>query len=117
MPDQPATLEPRVQATRYTVNCMPEDAAPDAHVFEITVEYRGADRWAVTRHEMCLGADGTWDFGVKPYDRGDDWLNAHRFDLNTALELAKQAAPNVTVNGLTPATALARIERLKEAGQ
>lgn len=98
--------EPRVQVAAYTVSLLPENHTPDSHIFDITVEYCGAGLWAVTRHSMCLGADGTWDFGVKPYDRGDDWLTTHRFTEAEALRLAKQAAPHVTVNGVTAAQAL-----------
>jgi hypothetical protein len=98
--------EPTVQATEYAVNCLPEDGL-DSHVFEVRVQYRGAGRYAVIKHgQMCLGADGTWDHGVKEYDRGDAWLDAHRFDLDTALRLAKEQAPLVTVNGYTVADAL-----------
>ncbi len=97
--------EPNVRAAEYTVNCLPEDDF-DSHVFEIRVQYRGNGRYAVIRHGQCLGADGTWDQGVKEYDRGDAWLNAHRFDLDTALKLAKEQAALVTVNGFTVADAL-----------
>lgn len=92
--------EPTVQAIRYEVSLLPEDDI-NRHVFTIDVEYRGADRWAVTRHGSCLGADGTWDFGVKQYDRSDAWLDTHRFDLDTAIRLAREAAPDVVVNGHT----------------
>lgn len=99
------TPEPIVQATRYTVNCLPEDGI-DSHVFEITVEYRGNDRWAVKRHSQVLGSDGTWDYEMRPSAREDDWLAEHRFDLDTALKLAKEQAPQVTVNGFTVTDAL-----------
>jgi hypothetical protein len=99
------TPEPIVQAAKYTVNCLPEDGI-DSHVFAIEVVYRGEGRWAVVRHGACLGADGTWADGVKPYGRGDAWLDAHRFDEQTALKLAKEHAPRVTVNGFTAADAL-----------
>ncbi|WP_326768608.1 hypothetical protein OG978_32455 [Streptomyces sp. NBC_01591] len=82
------------------MSILPEDDI-NRHVFAITVEYRGVGQWAVTRHGSCLGADGTWDQGVKPYDRGDDWVTAHRFDLDTALRLAREAAPHIVVNGRT----------------
>lgn len=101
------TPEPNVRATEYEINCLPDDDL-DSHVFAIRVQYRGRGRYAVIRGgDMCLGADGTWDHGVKEYDRGDAWLNAHRFDLDTALRLAKEQAPLVTVNGHTVAQALA----------
>ncbi|MEV0779221.1 hypothetical protein [Streptomyces sp. NPDC050428] len=96
-PDIPvATCQP----VRYEVSILPEGDI-NRHVFNIDVEYRGDGRWAVTRHGSCLGADGEWADGVKPYDRGNEWLNAHRFDLDTALRLARDAAPHVVVNGHT----------------
>ncbi|MFP3986930.1 hypothetical protein U9R90_05385 [Streptomyces sp. E11-3] len=104
------TPEPTVQATQYTVNCLPEDGI-NSHVFEITVEYRGRDRWAVKRHSSCLGADGTWDYEMRSSSREDEWLATHRFDLETALKLAKEQAPLVTVNGFTVADALRMAER------
>lgn len=107
--------EPTVQAVEYTVNCLPEGDL-DSHVFEVRVQYRGAGRYAVIRHgHSCLGADGTWDHGVKEYDRGDAWLNDHRFDLDTAIRLAKEQAPLVTVNGFTVADALAMRQKRQEA--
>ena len=95
------------RATEFSINCLPDDDL-DSHLFEVRVQYRGDGRYAVIRSgDMCLGADGTWDHGVKEYDRGDDWLNAHRFDLDTALRLAKEQAPLITVNGHTVNDALA----------
>jgi hypothetical protein len=94
-------------ATRYTVSLLPETDI-NAHVFEITVEYRGHGQWAVLRHGWCLGHDGAWDYELRPSAREDEWIAAHRFDLDTALRLAKEAAPGVAVNGLTAADVLAR---------
>jgi len=104
MPDLPV---PTCQATEYEVSILPEDDI-NRHSFAITVQYRGNGRWAVTRHSSCLGADGTWEFGIKEYDRGDAWLDAHRFDLYTALRLAREAAPHIVVNGITAAEAYRR---------
>lgn len=96
--------------TRYVVNLLPEsEYAKGGHHFEITVEWRGEDRWAVLRSGWCLGADGDWDYERRPSEREDDWIAAHRFDLRTALRLAKEAAPTVTVNGVTAADAVARL--------
>lgn len=99
------TPEPTVRPTRYAVNCLPEDGI-DSHVFEITVEYRGRDRWAVKRHSQVLGTDGQWDWEMRPSEREDDWLDSHRFNLDTALKLAKEQAPLITVNGFTVTDAL-----------
>lgn len=128
--------EPRVQALKYTVNCLPEDDV-DGHVFGLSVEYRGEGRWGVFRDPYrCLGADGEWSWGYQWRDGGsepdgdaewdeyhagrDAWLAAHRFDEQTALRLAKEQAPLVTVNGFTVADAFAmraRREQEKEAGK
>ena len=118
-------LKPIVQPTKYIVTCLPED--PDdlgSHVFGLSVEYRGAGRWGVFRgSHCCLGADGTWSWGYRgpdgdrepetdaecdAYNRGQDaWLAEHRFDVETALRLAREAAPLVTVNGITVEQAIA----------
>ena len=101
--NQPA---PHVQATRYTVNCMPADAAPDAHVFAIHVDRKRDDTWAVTDGHRYLDADGQWSDPL-------GYLSPkYRHSLVVALALAKAAAPHVRINGLTPADALARIARL-----
>jgi hypothetical protein len=106
-----ATITPHVQATRYTVNCMPADAAPDAHVFALQVEMNRDGSWTVTDGCSYLAANGDWG---EPMGRR---LPEYRHDLDTALALATTAAPHVIVNGITPAGALARIARLKEQGQ
>lgn len=109
------TIEPTVRATRYVVSVLPEDFH-DAYNFDVVVEYRGPmevggdpDRWAVMSHiGSCLSDDGTWDYEPSPSNRTDGWKQRHRFPLEKALELAKQAAPDVVVNGMTPAQAYAR---------
>lgn len=100
--------EPIVQPTAYTVNCLPEDDINARH-FALTVEYRGDGRWAVCRSGRgCLGVDGAWDYEARPSAHEDGWIAAHRFDLDTALRLAREAAPHVEVNGITVVQALAR---------
>jgi hypothetical protein len=90
-----------VQATEYTVSTLPLDH-PERHNFEITVAWRNVDRWAVIqRGRQCLGADGEWDWESIPSEREDEWKATHRFDLDTALRLAREAAPKVKVNGRT----------------
>ena len=102
--------EPYVRTTQYVVNLLPEsEDKRGGYCFEITVEYRGHGRWAVLRGRQCIGTDGTWSWESIPSEREDDWIVAHRFDLDTALQLAKEAAPHVTVNGLTAADALKRM--------
>jgi hypothetical protein len=106
------------RATTYTVTCLPDDPY-DGNAWDITVEFRGAlifdkprpadQQWAVVlRSHWNLSHDGEWD--LRPSRDGDgydDWLIAHRFDLETALKVAAEQAPHVKVNGWTPADLLA----------
>lgn len=102
--------EPYVRATRYIVNLIPESIGVYAQLFEITVERRGlTHRWAVVRHDQYLSSNGVWDDAPRASEREDGWLDEHRFDLATALRLANEAAPHVTVKGRTAAEALARL--------
>ncbi len=88
------------QATKYTVCALPLDHR-EAGYFSITVEWRGDDLWAVCRYGECLDGDGNWSHEPQVSSRTADWVATHRFDLTTALELAEQAAPHITVNGYT----------------
>jgi hypothetical protein len=89
-----------VQATRYEVSIFPADARPRRH-FTITIEWRGDNRWAVLDGHYCLGSDGQWEYEPLPSNRDDAWTASHRFDLETAQELARKAAPFLIVNGRT----------------
>jgi len=96
----PGQPEPTVRATGYEVSLLPEGDI-NRLSYTISVEYRGGDRWAVVRHRQCMNAAGEWSWESVPSEREDEWLAEHRFDLDTALRLAKKAAPHVVVNGHT----------------
>ncbi|MFD8335530.1 hypothetical protein ACFV42_23150 [Streptomyces solisilvae] len=99
-----------VDPRKYVVNLIPNSLGFFAQPFEISVEWRGGDaRWAVVRHDQYLSSDGVWDDAPRASEREDGWLDAHRFDLDTAFRLAKEAAPHVTVKGRTAAEVLARL--------
>jgi hypothetical protein len=95
MTGQPEAL---VQIATYEVSILPEGDI-NRPVFTITVENRGEDRWAVVRHRECMNAKGEWSWESVPSEREDEWLDEHRFNRMTALELAKWAAPRIVVNG------------------
>lgn len=99
--------------TRYDVSCLTDER--DAIHFTITVEDRGDNRWAVCwAGRGCLNAaTDEWDYEMRPSEREDDWLAAHRFDLDTALAHARRLAPTLTVNGWTVADVLARTAKEK----
>lgn len=99
----------RAAATTYTVSMLPFDHI-DNDTFAITVEKRSEDLWAVIHHRTCLGTDGKWDYESIPSERTDEWLATHRFDLVTALRLAREAAPKIRVNGFTAQQIAARLD-------
>lgn len=119
MTDQP---EPTVTATRYLVSCLPE-GHENRYLFTIQVEARSDGQWAVMQRSRNLGTDGVWSWGFR-WSGGDHepatsedmtsfdkeqavWLAEHRFDLETALRLAKEHAPLLTYRGYSVADALA----------
>lgn len=107
MADEATSTQATAEATTWTVSLLPE-ASINHHSFAITVEKRGPGSWAVLHYRWCLGADGEWEFEPQQSDRDDEWIASHRFPLEQAIELAKAAAPDVEVNGLTAAEVLTR---------
>jgi hypothetical protein len=100
-----------VHARSYDVSVWPpEIECMDSDTWKLTVEYRGAGRWAVTRGgwQLCLGSDGEWDRERIPSERDDEWLATHRFALAEAIALAHEHAPKVTINDMTALEVLAR---------
>lgn len=118
----PAAKQPTavVRPSRFTVSCLPERNI-NTSLFEITIEERGqldgTTRWAVCRLGQCLNRRGRWDYEMNPSSRTDRWIAGHRFDFDTALRLAKKAAPLITVNGVTVTDAIARSKEQQAAGQ
>jgi hypothetical protein len=99
---------PEVHVTKYLVSCLPLDSG-NAAIWGVDVEYAGRGRWAVRqRGHSCYDIDGNTSWEPIPSEREDEWLDRHRFDLDTALELARKVAPTIVVNGLTPAQVLER---------
>ena len=97
-----------VREIAYLVSMWPPGHdSDDASSWDIRVEWRGSDRWAVLHSRHCLGTDGEWDWETIPSERTDEWIAAHRFTLEAALHLAREAAPKVVVSGMTPAQAQA----------
>jgi len=105
--------EAQAKATNYTVSCLPEGDI-NRPGFTLNVAYRGDDAWAVIDTPYCLSTNGTWDFEHTPSERTDEWIATHRFDLDTALRLAKQHARLMTVNGHTVTDALAMRQKRAE---
>ncbi|MGW4422570.1 hypothetical protein [Streptosporangium sp. NPDC004631] len=89
--------EPGVRVTRYEVSCLPEEHREYKN-YKIAVERHRDGRWSAHDGYMQLTAAGAW---VEP--RGLE----HLHDGETALRLAREAAPHMTTfNGHTVAEAL-----------
>lgn len=90
--------------TTFTVCAVPETVR-DWDIFAITVEETAPGRWAVRRGKRCLDRDGVWEWEPIPSERDADLLARCRFDLDTALDMARRAAPELKSNGITAAKA------------
>lgn len=92
--------------TEYKFCCLPLDQKGAYH-FTVTVTWRGRGLWAVKNsYGYCFGRDGEWDYEPSSSNREDGWLEAHRFTLEEALEIAEREAPNQSVMGITVQDAL-----------
>lgn len=98
--------EPTVQVTEYTVSVLP-DGDVNQDLFTIKVAYRGRGLWAVLRRSFCLGRSGDWDYESMPSGRTDQWLAEYRFTEAEALDLAREAAPQIEYGGRTASEFLA----------
>jgi hypothetical protein len=122
-PITPEIPEAEVWPTAYSVSCLPLGSINARH-FTLKVEYRRDGKWAVTDRFEFLSRTGTWSMGYSWRDGSqepmtdadynevsagqDAWRVEHWHDLDTALTLAKQHAPHMTVNGSTVDDALER---------
>jgi hypothetical protein len=97
----------RVEETRYDVSCLPDDHS-ERHHFIVSVEHRGGDRWAVCWLGRCADRAGVFAYESIPSGREEEWLETHRFDLNTALDIAAGIAIRLKCNGVSVADVLAR---------
>ena len=95
------------QPMEYLVHVegLPDDAK---ETWGLVVAWRGGDQWAVLWHRECLGTDGAWSYEGLPSSRTDKWRATHRFPLDEALRLAAEHAPNIKVNGYSPADIVRR---------
>lgn len=96
--------EVHVRPAAYEVSLWTEDEETvNTRHYAIRVEARSGGQWAVTRGTRNLAADGSWSWNASEREGG--WLATHRFGLEEALQLAREAAPHVRADGLTAAEA------------
>lgn len=98
----PEVLE---QVTEYRVSAGPLDH-PEGWRFSLVVRWSRAKggTWMVTdgaEPADYMGADGRWSWESGVDHDVEGWRDAYRFDLDTALRIAREAAPKVSINGGT----------------
>lgn len=83
------------QVTYWPDGCEPD--APDADMFAVTVEWRGAGKYRVTNRGRTLSRAGNWAWSVPPFRR-----HQYRFDsLEHAGQWAQRVVNDVEVMGRT----------------
>lgn len=94
------TERPRETIEQFRLTYLPE-GHPEIDVWSLTVEWRGDGLWAICQRSQCLASDGVWDYEPSSSERTKEWRATHRFDLPTALRLAKAQLADIVVNGLS----------------
>lgn len=79
----------------FAVSEGPPGGAKDT---EVRVVRRDEGRWAVLRHGLTLNRQGGWEREPAPSARTEAYLGRCRFDLETALRLARGAARTLGAN-------------------
>ena len=62
------------QTLKIKMYALPDDS---------TINLDGPDEapyWTVTRHNLRLSRDGTWDYEPLPSSRTEEWIRNHSFD-------------------------------------
>jgi hypothetical protein len=91
------------QVTEYRVSAAPLDH-PEGWRFALIVRWNRTGTWMVTDGASppdYMGADGLWSWESGVDRDAEGWRDAYKFDLETALRIAREAAPKVVINGWT----------------
>ncbi len=103
---EPRMPYPTVRVTRYEVSCLP----PDHHHagdFTVTVECDEQGRWMVRRGAQVLSVEGVWSPEPSPFERTREWEQAHLFEEEKAVRLARIMVPNLRAGDRTADAVLA----------
>lgn len=94
-----------VHAVKYYVTVLPDyEIYDDWSFFVVTVTWRGRGRYAVYQGAWessslptVANGMGEWDYEGSEQREDEAWLSTHRFDLETALTIARKLAPSVGI--------------------
>jgi hypothetical protein len=92
-----ASLESDVEVTSYRIALLPHEH-PMRGFAAITVRLCDSGRWQVDRLGFLLDVQGRWEQAGK---HTREWREEREFDLETAIRLARAAAPLVLVGDST----------------
>lgn len=108
----PAYADILKYSKRFTVTIVPEIYKNDydAHYWEVTVEYRGKDNWAVSWLGQTYDFNGGRVDEPLPSSRSDRYLDDYRFNLQEAVLLAEKVAPTLKLNRTTVQDYIKRLE-------
>lgn len=109
-----AVPQPTVLTTSQVVSCLPE-GHDDRWTYTIQVKYRGSGLYTVSHNLKFADADGNWEYqpgwpedpDETDFTAEEKWRQAHSFDHDTAIQLAKELAPTLVYRGRTVAQAFA----------
>lgn len=97
------TPQPVALVGQYRVTCVPPGSVPDWHVWCIYVDLRRDGRWLVSDGgSNCYG-------GGAMHEREPSCFNEHLYDVHTALDFAKKAAPGSGITAQAIAQIVARL--------
>lgn len=115
-PDEPGTTAPRlsVRPVCFEVCALPE-SDPNHRSHVISVERISANVWLVRNGTAYLDHGGQWSMGPGEPETWQEWRARHGFHFASALQRAMEAAPTLSVNGLTPAHWSARAQEESSA--
>jgi hypothetical protein len=55
---------------------------------DISIEWRGDDRWCIFNGTSCYNKLGEWEYEPRPSSRSDEYLERARYTLDEALTIA-----------------------------
>ena len=91
-------------AIKFTFTALPHDVAeksPEAHHFNVYVELKSKDRWAVhTGYGDCYDSNLQSEYETLPSERTEAYKDHYRFPLDEAVEIAQRLAKTITIGNM-----------------
>jgi hypothetical protein len=98
------TEELLAKATVFTFNALPDEVrfeSDESHYFDVTVEKRSQDTWAVKHRNNCFNTNLAGVYESLPSNRTDEFIANYRFTLAEAVEIAERLSHVIKLTGST----------------